>query len=169
MKSKMCNEKRNQGYDQKDEIIKINESSIQSKVSRILTHTEENIMKTLGKDGFGNDFEAINIGYLEIKDIKNINENSAEMKNISNVKNESLNSLIDSSLLFNKIDNLIIKIDEFIEMQKETNEMQKKTNEEQNETNKVQKETNKVQKETNDLLKNYIKNQEPRYPHSCLP
>ena len=125
MKRKTYNEKRYQGNDKKDSINKILYLSMRSKVSQIVTHTEENIIKQEEKM----EFQSNNIGYREIKDFKNINisekeislyskNNSAEMKNISNIKKDSLHSMIDSSLLFNKIDNLVIKIDEYIEVQK---------------------------------------------------
>ena len=167
MKRKTYNEKRYQGNDKKDSINKILDSSINSKVSHILTHTEKNIIKQEEKM----EFQANNIGYREIKDFKNINinekeissdskNNSAEIKNLSNIKKDSLHSMIDSSLLFNKIDNLVIKIDEYIEVQKKTNETQKKTNEEQKMANEEQRKANEEQRKTNELLMMYIKNQE---------
>ena len=167
MHRKTYNEKRYQGNDKKDSINKILYLSMRSKVSQIVTHTEENIIKQEEKM----EFQSNNIGYREIKDFKNINisekeislyskNNSAEMKNISNIKKDSLHSMIDSSLLFNKIDNLVIKIDEYIEVQKQTNETQKKANEEQKKANEEQKKANEEQRKTNELLMMYIKNQE---------
>ena len=75
-----------------------------------------NINKRFKKEEIYEDYKAYNLGYLEIKDIKNNNVNEKEInfflkknytemqKNITNIKADIIHSVIDSSLLFNKID-----------------------------------------------------------------